>query len=158
MTTVATGGFSTATRPSDTYQDPGDRMDRGGVHDARLDPVPALCAGAAGTVPSRFWRDQQVRLSGFLAVAILAGWMSPHFRPEPYRNLDSFRAAAFKRGLHHDRHRIRLRRLRPVGRAVDAFFFIIMFIGGCAGSTSCGIKIFRFQVLIEAVRQHVSPR
>jgi trk system potassium uptake protein TrkH len=28
-----------------------------------------------------------------------------------------------------------------------AFFFIIMFIGGCAGSTSCGIKIFRFQVL-----------
>ncbi|MAU40415.1 MAG: potassium transporter TrkH [Kordiimonas sp.] len=30
--------------------------------------------------------------------------------------------------------------------AVSAFFFI-MLIGGCAGSTSCGIKIFRFQVL-----------
>ena len=27
-------------------------------------------------------------------------------------------------------------------------FFFIMFIGGCAGSTSCGIKIFRFQVLV----------
>ncbi len=26
-------------------------------------------------------------------------------------------------------------------------FFVIMFIGGCSGSTSCGIKIFRFQVL-----------
>jgi trk system potassium uptake protein TrkH len=26
-------------------------------------------------------------------------------------------------------------------------FFVIMFIGGCAGSTTCGIKIFRFQVL-----------
>ncbi|MEX0759289.1 MAG: potassium transporter TrkG, partial [Tistlia sp.] len=26
-------------------------------------------------------------------------------------------------------------------------FFILMFIGGCAGSTSCGIKIFRFQIL-----------
>ncbi|MBT5187473.1 MAG: TrkH family potassium uptake protein [Kordiimonadaceae bacterium] len=27
-------------------------------------------------------------------------------------------------------------------------FFFMMFIGGCAGSTSCGIKIFRFQVLV----------
>ncbi|NVK19752.1 MAG: TrkH family potassium uptake protein [Methylocystaceae bacterium] len=26
-------------------------------------------------------------------------------------------------------------------------FFFIMFIGGCSGSTTCGIKIFRFQVL-----------
>src|SRR3546814_6271779 len=26
-------------------------------------------------------------------------------------------------------------------------FFVLMFIGGCAGSTSCGIKVFRFQVL-----------
>ena len=28
-----------------------------------------------------------------------------------------------------------------------ALFFIIMFIGGCSGSTSCGIKVFRFQVV-----------
>lgn len=31
-------------------------------------------------------------------------------------------------------------------------FFCIMFIGGCAGSTSCGIKIFRFEVIFEALR------
>lgn len=30
-------------------------------------------------------------------------------------------------------------------------FFCIMFIGGCAGSTSCGIKIFRFQVILSAI-------
>ncbi len=28
-----------------------------------------------------------------------------------------------------------------------ALFFFLMFIGGCAGSTTCGIKVFRFQVL-----------
>ncbi len=28
-----------------------------------------------------------------------------------------------------------------------SIFFFIMLVGGCAGSTSCGIKIFRFQVL-----------
>ena len=27
------------------------------------------------------------------------------------------------------------------------FFLFLMFIGGCAGSTTCGIKIFRFQIL-----------
>jgi trk system potassium uptake protein TrkH len=28
-----------------------------------------------------------------------------------------------------------------------ALFFFLMVVGGCAGSTACGIKIFRFQVL-----------
>lgn len=40
------------------------------------------------------------------------------------------------------------------GFAVSAFF-IITFIGGCAGSTSCGIKIFRFQVLFLDLKQHI---
>ena len=29
------------------------------------------------------------------------------------------------------------------------FFLVLMFIGGCAGSTSCGIKIFRVQILCQ---------
>lgn len=33
------------------------------------------------------------------------------------------------------------------GGFIVGLFFFIMCIGGCAGSTSCGIKIFRFQVL-----------
>ncbi len=31
------------------------------------------------------------------------------------------------------------------------YFLILMFIGGCAGSTTCGIKIFRVQILYEFV-------
>ncbi|MEE3228296.1 MAG: potassium transporter TrkG, partial [Chloroflexota bacterium] len=34
-------------------------------------------------------------------------------------------------------------------------FFFIMFIGGCAGSTTCGIKVFRFQVLYASARTQV---
>ena len=30
-------------------------------------------------------------------------------------------------------------------------FLALMFIGGCAGSTTCGIKIFRFQILYSFV-------
>lgn len=36
------------------------------------------------------------------------------------------------------------------GAFAGPFFFFIMFIGGCTGSTTCGIKIFRFQVLYAA--------
>jgi trk system potassium uptake protein len=38
--------------------------------------------------------------------------------------------------------------------AVTAFFFI-MFFGGCAGSTTCGIKIFRFQVMAAALEVQI---
>ena len=31
------------------------------------------------------------------------------------------------------------------------FFLILMFIGGCAGSTACGIKIFRVQILFQFI-------
>ncbi|MBB5517483.1 TrkH family potassium uptake protein [Amphiplicatus metriothermophilus] len=38
------------------------------------------------------------------------------------------------------------------GAFAVGFFFCIMFVGGCAGSTSCGLKIFRFQVALAAIR------
>ena len=41
------------------------------------------------------------------------------------------------------------------------FFLFLMFVGGCAGSTSCGIKIFRFQMLFiflkNQVKKLISP-
>ena len=42
------------------------------------------------------------------------------------------------------------------------FFLILMFIGGCAGSTACGIKIFRIQILyrftINQLKKVIYPR
>ena len=41
------------------------------------------------------------------------------------------------------------------------FFLLLMFIGGCAGSTACGIKIFRLQMLLiflkNQVKKFISP-
>ncbi|NRA87573.1 MAG: TrkH family potassium uptake protein [Rhizobiales bacterium] len=42
------------------------------------------------------------------------------------------------------------------GVFASAFFFFIMFVGGCAGSTSCGIKIFRFQVIFQNMKVHIA--
>jgi len=41
------------------------------------------------------------------------------------------------------------------GTLSPVIFFFIMFVGGCAGSTTCGIKVFRFQVLYAAARTQV---
>ena len=42
------------------------------------------------------------------------------------------------------------------------FFLLLMFIGGCAGSTTCGIKIFRIQILwlfvINEIKKSIYPR
>jgi trk system potassium uptake protein TrkH len=35
------------------------------------------------------------------------------------------------------------------------FFLVLMFIGGCAGSTACGIKIFRFQMLFIFLKNQI---
>jgi len=40
------------------------------------------------------------------------------------------------------------------GSFAVAAFFAFMFIGGCAGSTACSIKIFRYQVAFEGLRAY----
>tara|TARA_A100001011_G_scaffold321264_1_gene342186 strand:- start:1376 stop:2821 length:1446 start_codon:yes stop_codon:yes gene_type:complete len=35
------------------------------------------------------------------------------------------------------------------------FFIFLMFIGGCAGSTTCGIKVFRIQILILFIKNQI---
>lgn len=40
------------------------------------------------------------------------------------------------------------------GNAIVGLFFGLMFIGGCTGSTSGGIKIFRFEVMAVMLRTH----
>ena len=41
------------------------------------------------------------------------------------------------------------------------FFLFLMFVGGCAGSTACGIKIFRLQMLViflkNQIKKLISP-
>jgi len=41
------------------------------------------------------------------------------------------------------------------GNYASVLFLILMFIGGCAGSTTGGIKIFRFQILFKYISLHL---
>src|SRR5690606_29893727 len=40
------------------------------------------------------------------------------------------------------------------GNAIVGIFFALMFVGGCTGSTSGGIKIFRFEVMAVMLKAH----
>ncbi|MEP9355666.1 TrkH family potassium uptake protein [Xanthobacter sp. KR7-65] len=41
------------------------------------------------------------------------------------------------------------------GAASDAIFFVVMFLGGCTGSTAGGLKALRLSITAKAIRQHL---
>ena len=155
MTTVATGGFST-------------RDASLGYYDGNLIPMIAVFFMVLGSIPfilyvqayqgraMALWRNSQVRvfLSVLFFCTAIAWFMHPGFEEndsasrqmvEALFNVTSIMTGTGYANSDYD--------LWAPGSTT--FFFCIMFIGGCAGSTSCGIKIFRFQVLFEAIKQHL---
>lgn len=45
---------------------------------------------------------------------------------------------------------------RQWGGFALAVLFLLMFVGGCAGSTACGIKVFRFQIAYQVFRAQIA--
>jgi trk system potassium uptake protein TrkH len=41
------------------------------------------------------------------------------------------------------------------GQGAVGLFLVLMFVGGCSGSTSGAIKIYRYQILLQIVRTHI---
>ncbi|WP_417423360.1 TrkH family potassium uptake protein [Hoeflea sp.] len=155
MTTVATGGFSTKDASIGAFNNPG--VEWVAIVFMTLGSIPFLLYVQMLQGKFRpFLADEQVKaFLAFLGVAILMAWTMAHFG-KFHVGLEGLRHSAFNvisivTGTGYSSTDYGL-----WGSHAVAFFFIIMFAGGCAGSTSCGIKIFRFQVLFEAVRQHVA--
>ncbi len=151
MTTVATGGFSTHDTSIGHYESP--LIDVISIAFMILGSLPFLLyLQMLRGQPLAFYRDTQVRwffglLVAFVVMMVIglnttAGW--------------NFWTAV----LHGTFNVVSI--MTGTGYATDDFgvwgsfafpiFFFIMFIGGCAGSTTCGIKVFRFAVLYETAR------
>ncbi|MDJ0612399.1 MAG: TrkH family potassium uptake protein [Rhizobiaceae bacterium] len=154
MTTVATGGFSTKDGSIGHFNS--ETIELISIVFMILGSIPFILfvQGFQGN-PSRIWKNSQVKvfLVTLAIFSVIAWSLHPAGETAP-RN--SFLEAAFSvtsimTGTGYS--------AADYGQwtiGANAFFFMIMFIGGCAGSTSCGIKIFRFQVMFETIRQHVS--
>ena len=102
--------------------------------------------------PGNLLNDTQVQLFlTFLCVIIVlvAGWLWVQNGEEPGHAL---RLAAFNITSIMTGTGYATSGFDKWGSFAIPIFFFIMFIGGCAGSTTCGIKIFRFQILYAAAK------
>ncbi len=154
MTSIATGGFST--------------------HDASIGHYDSAAVDWSisifmilGSLPfvlylrflrgnlAAFARDAQVRLFlAILAVSVLltALWLWRNGLMPPLESLrySTFNVISIMTGTGYATAQFDL-----WGGFVMSLMFVLMFIGGCAGSTTCGIKIFRFQVLYSTARSQL---
>jgi trk system potassium uptake protein TrkH len=105
-----------------------------------------MVRGDAGSL----MKDDQVRwyLTILLVVTIIvAVWLSAisGFGPLTALRYASFNVVSVMTGTGYASADYNLWGTFPAG-----VFFFLMFVGGCYGSTACGIKIFRFQILFAA--------
>jgi trk/ktr system potassium uptake protein len=161
MTSIATGGFSTKDASVGHFDSV--QIDWIIIGAMIVGSLPfALYLQAIRGRPQTLWRDTQVQVFfGVLLVFVaLMTFYDKVTLVEPDA-LSDLRYAAFNvisimTGTGYTTQDYSL-----WGPFAVTLFFFIMFVGGCAGSTSCGIKIFRFQVVYEAaavqVRRLIHP-
>ena len=155
MTTVATGGFSTRDGSIESYHSVA--IDYVGVTFMILGALPfALYLAAVQNGQwKRLWYDSQVRvfLSMLAIVSLAMVWVQ--ISTGIYHGEEAFRHAIFSVVSVMTGTGYATIDYGAWGPFAVTTFFVITFIGGCTGSTSCGIKVFRFQVLARDLAQHV---
>ena len=155
MTTVATGGFSTKDASLGAFLSTGDApLDLIVVVFMIVGSLPFglfMIAVMRGDV-SRLISDSQVQFF-FVVLASLIGIMLWYVYARFEIDLfTAFRLATFNVVSILTGTGFATTDYGSWGPFAVGFFFCIMFIGGCAGSTSCGLKIFRFQVALAALK------
>ncbi|MDH5410059.1 MAG: TrkH family potassium uptake protein [Alphaproteobacteria bacterium] len=149
MTTIATGGYSTHDNSIGFFGSAW--VDTIAVIFMLIGSLPfVLYLRALRGNPGSLWRDEQVRL--FLtivgiAVAVMTLYLHMKNGVEAMAalRLAAFNVVSIITGTGYATTDFGL-----WGGFAVAALFCMMFIGGCAGSTTCGLKVFRFQVLYAA--------
>ena len=151
MTTVATGGYSTYDRSVGLFENPWIDVIATVFMIAGSLPFLLYLQALRGQ-PNALVTDSQVRwFFGFLGTAVVATILYLHLELErPI--FDAIRAAAFNITSIMTGTGYATEDFAAWGAFAPPLFFLLMFIGGCAGSTTCGIKVFRFQVLYATAR------
>jgi trk system potassium uptake protein TrkH len=146
MTTIATGGYSTKDGSIGHFLNPTvEWIIVVGMIVGSLPFVYYLRVVRGDLRP--ILRDSQVRW--FLMVVLLSVasvtswiWLKQDFDPESAIRLGAFNVISVLTGTGYATSNFAVWGGFPV-----MLMLCLMFVGGCAGSTTCGIKIFRFQVL-----------
>jgi trk system potassium uptake protein TrkH len=146
MTTIATGGFSSSDNSAAFFQNPWIEVFlTAGMVAGALPFLLYLRSVREGSLA--LFRDSQVHW--FLAIAFLSSlavawwlWARLDMTMFDAAVASSFNVVSIMTGTGYASADFQKWGTFPI-----VIMFVLMFVGGCAGSTSCGIKIFRFQVL-----------
>ena len=161
MTTIATGGFS-------TYND-----SIGHFQNSKIETV-SIVFIILGSIPfitylkfikgnkKIFFNDAQVKgLIYLLILSVITMFLYLFLNNSGYSFLGNLRVSAFNVVSILSGTGYVTSDFSSWGKFPLIFFLFLMFIGGCAGSTTCGIKIFRFQILgkfiINQIKKLVYP-
>jgi len=147
MTTIATGGFSTYSDSIGHFQNP--KIELTAIIFIILGSMPfiAYLKFIKGN-KKIFFKDNQIKgLFYLLFFSVLLMLLYLTITNKEYTFLENLRISAFNvvsilSGTGYVTSDFGL-----WGKFPLIFFLFLMFVGGCAGSTTCGIKIFRFQIL-----------
>lgn len=155
MTTLATGGYSTSDASMGGFMDDG--ADIVGTIFMMLAALPFgvyLLMTTRGDLKA-ILRDSQVRafvtvIACLTVIITLFLILSDQFELTQGLRLAAFNTVSIVTGTGYA-----TADYNAWGPFAVAAFFAFMFIGGCAGSTACSVKIFRYQVAFEALRNYL---
>ena len=157
MTTLSTGGYSTSDASIGHF----------GNHAIHWIITAFMLMGGMPFViyiqmvrrgPQALIRDTQIRgYLTFLAIAIgcIAAWL---WWKDDFAFSQAIREAAFNVVSVVTTTGYATTDYSRWGTLPFGLFFLLIFVGGCTGSTGGGIKIFRYQILWTALRQYVWSR
>ena len=154
MTTVATGGFSTYDNSLSAFQ-------TGGVQIVSMVfmlvcSLPfVLIMQALRTNISALVHDEQVRLFLLIALGLVIFLFAYRFLQNSQGSLYMLQETAFNTISLLTGTGYSSTSYDTWGAGAVGVLFFTMFLGGCAGSTSCGLKTFRLQVLYQVTNRHL---
>lgn len=154
MATISTGGFSTSDLSLAHFDNPAIELVATVFMLLGATTFPAYIGVTQGRWSS-LWRNQQLR--GFLSfiAVVTVGLALWHWHMNDVRLSTSVRYSLFNVVSVTTTTGFASADYSTWGGFPVAVFFFLTFVGGCTGSTTGGIKIFRFQVLYAIVRAQI---
>jgi len=162
MTTIATGGFSTYSESIGYFQSP--KIEIISIIFIILGSIPFISyLKFVKGEKNIFFKDVQIKgLLYILIISVFLMFVYLSINNSNYSFVDNLRISAFNVVSVLSGTGYVTADFGSWGKFPLIFFLFLMFVGGCAGSTTCGIKIFRFQILgyfiVNQIKKLVYPR
>ncbi len=154
MTTVSTGGYSTSDSSMGGFMDGG--ADIVCVVFMMLGALPfgvyLMMGRGALTAPLK---DPQVRAFIGIMLLLITLVTGGLILTSDMENMRALRLAVFNTVSIVTGTGYATADYNAWGPFAVSLFFVFMFVGGCAGSTACSVKIFRYQVAFEALKAYL---